>query len=638
MYKFLQEKQYISNEGIVGKAKSELRKFTFYLILNADFPILEDLVEKPGIDIVIWTIPTITKCLLCQMVWGLSMDIFLYEIIAFCNPMLALQVLQPFVDSLKHISPTQCMAKLKILSGACYRLICRLCFFNHDNNLISTILSGVSENFLRCLAYYSAPPNADKLSRLSEDDKYKHMGNNLHSLFSLVLECLTHYTSSEKFDPEGFEDMYMCTIRSDSIRTQNHTEKISEIQNGVILEYLNKCNTALLDKSMELVMEISVDIFCAWSEFDENGKSMQRTVGELCYLLMSKLEKTPFLCDHPITNMLAQISCKPVDIHDIIRVAEIDTIIDNINNSQQNRSLWLQALIQKENLCQNTSCMECLIANVEFIVEEERAKLLEMLLTYLENNELECDFVQILSVKLICQLEGASKHDIITHHFRNKTFNNMLENSETTNMLTETFNKLIATADAQLTDVLNVFIQNPSITFSKIFDTAVENVKQCEIMLKVMTMLLEYSDHFYMTDTEPCIVKIIQSYKHTKLDSEVQRENFAHFVTELKKSNFLSGAKLLLLITMPTLHKALLTKDSVLIQIQIKIIKGSFSLEEQKQYRAPILVMLAQVLEATRWTLETFSGNSHAELLEDTLQLQMEIMHSYDDEIPGDCI
>lgn len=640
MFKFLEENQYItmeSTEGTTEKAKSELRKFAFYLILNADFPILENLIEMPGIDTVIWTVPTIPKCLLCEMFWGMNMDSFLAEIIAFCNPLMAQQVLQPFVDSIKHGTPIQCHRKLNILSGSCYRLICRLHFFKTDNSMISLLLTDIFENFLRCLSYYSAPPNSDRLDRLSEDDKYKHMGNNLHSLLSLTLQCLTHFNSTEKFDPEGFEDMYLCTIKPENIKTRNLCHKIFEIQDGPILEYLSKCNTALLDKCMELIMEISVDIFCAWSEFDEDGRSMQQSVGELCYMLKSKLEKLPVLCDHHVTTMLPQISCKPVDIHDMIRAADIDTIIDNINNSQENnKSLWLQALIKKDDLCQNIISIQCLFRNVEFIKEEDCSKLLDTLLAYVENND-SPDLLLRLAVKLISQLDRIEKDKLVTHHFRNKIFNNRLENSETAAMITETFNKLIATPDAKVTEVLNVFVQNPSDTFTRILHTGVENEKQFEIMLRLMAMLQQYSAHFYVTDAEPCIVKIIQSYSHSKFETDAQRKNFANFVIEMKNCGFLSEAKLLLLIVMPNLHKGLLTNDYTLLHIQIKIIRGAYSVEEQKQYRTPILVMLAQVLETTRWTPNTYTGNSQAELLEDTLQLQIEIMNSYD-VIPGICL
>ncbi|XP_011568902.3 uncharacterized protein LOC105398488 [Plutella xylostella] len=634
LYTFLHEKQYLSNDGVTEKAKSELRKFTFYLLLNADFSILEELVEMPGIDMVIWTVPTITKCLICEMIWGLNMEPFLYEVISFCQSSMALQVVQPFIDSLKYSPLETSLAKIKLLSAACYRHISRMNFFTYDNSFLFPTLTEFYETLLRCITYFVTPPRPERIERLPDDEKYKYMGNNLITVIKLILECFTLYTSLEKFETEGFEDMYLCTIKPESIQNRGGAYRPCDLPEGSVFQCVQKCNSALVDKCMAVVMEVSVDVFCAWSEFEENGKTMQQSVGEMCYLLLSKLTKISAFSDHPIKNMLPQISCKPVDIHDIIKVADTETIIENVSKGLEHKVLWLQALIEKDELCQNMQSIACLTANIDFLKGDQCAQLMKKIIHYVEENSAADESVKLLAINIFSKCNHSSKEMVLEEHFKNNVLNNSLETSQLNDMQTEIFNKLVATPDADITHVLSVFIQNPYLTYTKILNTAIENNKQCDIMLRVMSMLSKYTNHYYKTDTEACLVKSIEKYPLTSLESDKQRSSFVHFIVELRRAEILTAAKLLLLVIMPSLHRAIVQKDCGTVSVQVRLLSGAYSLDELLQYRAPVLAMLAQVLEAVRWTLPTFTGDAPT-ALEESLQLQMKLFKAYNGVVPA---
>lgn len=81
--KFLNDKNYINENGVVLERRDEYRKLALYIALNADLPILEEMTEMEGMQMVIWMIPTVPKYLLYEIFFNLHMQQFLYEIIAF---------------------------------------------------------------------------------------------------------------------------------------------------------------------------------------------------------------------------------------------------------------------------------------------------------------------------------------------------------------------------------------------------------------------------------------------------------------------------------------------------------------------------------------------------------------------------
>lgn len=163
LFRFLKEKGYINEHGVTAEGQTQMKIYCFYLILNCDIAILEDMVVMPGIDNAVWTTPTINKHLICEFIWGLSMEHYLSDILVFCNPSLSVQLLMLFLDYIKYSTPARSLNQIRILCLSSYKLICRLHFYDYESSFIATILSDIFDNFLRCLTYYVSPPNSDKI-------------------------------------------------------------------------------------------------------------------------------------------------------------------------------------------------------------------------------------------------------------------------------------------------------------------------------------------------------------------------------------------------------------------------------------------------------------------------------------------
>lgn len=631
--KFLEDGRYSTNDGPVEESLRLVRKFAFFLVLNSDLSVLSDMTDIEEIELVIWTIPTIPKCLMCEMFWRLHFDQFVHEVIAFSDPELASEIAAAFIDNIKYYTPSESLKKISLISSAIYKLICRIYFFNFYSRTLTDKLTMLFSNLQKSINFFSEPPKKESLNNLSKDDQYKYIGQSLETMLLLVYECMEEFMGSQEIDRMS-DTIYTLTYMGNV--TRGESIKPCECPSQEILECLDNCNSAVLDKCQELVMGVSVDIFCAWSEFEENGRSTQRKIGELCHKVRSKLLSISSMAEHPVIAMIQQISCKPDELIDLIRNSDTETIIENINSSDD-KAKWLRALIDYDRLYHDETLVNCLSENLQLLNDEECYNVYKSVQIFINNNADNGEFLDLLIVKLFqhCNVQG--KYNILDEYFSNNCFVNMTETEYFSALMTETFNKLIVAPDADLTVILCLFLQNPQKVYTKIFELAAENPQQNNIMLKAMKLLEKFSSHYYRSDTEPCIIRVAQN-AFDNLDSDAKKHNCINFICALKHSNSITGTKLLILIIMPHIHKALLKKDIASLNIQCRLLNNAYTLEELIEYRAPMLAMLGQILDTVRWKINTFEGCA-PETLQITLDLQIKLFNTYDNVIPGNyCI
>lgn len=626
---FLQTENYLVENRVSEDAIQIVRKFAFYVVINSDLTILEEMVDLDGIDFVIWTIPTIPKCLMCEILWKINLNQFIYEILVFAHPQLALEVTDAFLSNFKYFKPTESIEKIKILSSASYRLICRFLFFKFESNELTHAFN----NFQSCLKFYTEPPNEAKLDILSKDDKYQFIGNRLFSMLSLLLECFNVFTSVHKLKPLDFQDIYELTYKEESVVNQESSIIIAECNNNSLLECINNCHILLLDKCKILVMDVSVEIFCAWSEFEENDKSMQQSIGELCYKVHSILCSIASVSDHPVVSMLQQISCKPLNLIEIINKTSANVIVENIHKNDNDSSHWIKALIHRDKICEDLVLLEEITNHLHILNVDECYKLFKIIYNFHTNLSEPNEYILILMIKVFQFCSNSSKQEIVAEHFSNNNFNDSLLTSEFNNTVTEIFNKLIISPDMNLCDILTVFIQSPRKVYAKIFLLASENMHQTDIMLKIMKLLEKYSNHYYYEETNPHVILASKEIINNSLDTDEKQNNFVRFLKLVKTENIIPGHKLLLLVAMPSLHSALSNRNIKNIYVQCKLLQEAYALSELTEYRAPILAMLAQILDTARWKINTFIVLAPF-ILEIGLKLQIALLNTYESDIP----
>ncbi|CAH2099858.1 unnamed protein product [Euphydryas editha] len=626
---FLHKEKHLVENKIPEDSVTVMRKLAFYVVMNSDLDILGELVDLDEIDNVIWTIPTIPKYLMCELLWQLHMDKYLYEILMFSCPKLALEVANAVFENFKYFNPTDSLEKLTPLTTSCYRLMTRFIFFNEEIN----VLSHAFRNFQNCLRYYMEPPNATKLESLGKKSRYIFLGKQFHSLLCVIRNCFENYVSNQKFRPTDFQQIYELTYNKSTVINSQTSVFIPDSNNKNLLEYINNANVDLLDTCKNLAMEVNVAVFCAWSEFEfEDKKTIQQVIGELSYRIINLLHKIVNLANHPMINIFKQIAYKPLDFVEVINIINTEDIIENLSNGNE-REKWIKALLYRDKLCEDAALLEQIDTNLEFLDDDERCRLFKKMHCHLsyatDNIESKLSF----AIKVFQHCSSSSKHEIVEEQFSNCRFNNTLQTPEFDNMVTEFFNKLINNPDMDMSKVLTLFIQNPRKVFTKIFTLACDNMDQTDIMLQVMKPLEKYSNHYYEIDIEPCIILVLKETIANILENELKQTHFLRFLIYLKKSKMICGSKLFLYVIMPNLHNALLNKDMLNIYIHCKLLVLLYSFQELEVYRVPTLAMLAQVLDIVRWKIDTYLSISPM-TLELVLKLQTNIFWTQESVIP----
>ncbi|XP_038209169.1 uncharacterized protein LOC119830282 isoform X2 [Zerene cesonia] len=561
------------------------------------------------------------------MLWKLNMENFISEIIVFSYPQLSLEVSDILIENFKYFHPRQCFSQLKTLVTACYRFICRLIFFKLKNLELTQAVN----NFHTCLKYFYEPPNAGKLEMLKRDEKYKYVGENLHTMLIVLSECFNKYSNTQKLRPPDMHEIYELTYLEGCLIDTHSEVNLETCSNKDIKESIDNCNVMLLDTSKELVMEVSVEIYCAWSEFEDKNQSMQQTIGELCYKVRNTLISIKSVCEHPVINMMEQICFKPTECVDVINELRSEDIVQNITKDSEEKHKWIKALLYRDNIFDDIILVEQISVNLAALNNEDCCDLFRRCREYLKINS-NSENVQILLIKVFQNCSVEDKMSILKEHFNSSVFNDDLITTQFNNMLTETFNKLTMSKDADLSDILTIFLQSPREVYNKMFNLACENAQQAEIMVRVMKYLEAFSNYYYSEEIDSCIISVTK--KMMENDFELEKiQNFIKFLWHIKNSSIIPGTKLLLLVVMPNLHSGIVNKNTIHIHMQCKLLVDAFTLDEILEYRMPMLAMLAQVLDAVRWKITTFVTLAPS-TLELGLQLLISILDSYSQDLP----
>ncbi|XP_075982482.1 uncharacterized protein LOC142980799 [Anticarsia gemmatalis] len=627
--KFLKSAKYVNEDGIIDTMVPTMRKFAMYIVLNADLPVLEDMMDVTGIEPLIWSIPTVKKHLMCELMWHLYMEPFIYEIIPNCWPQLGLEVAEAFLENFKYFSPTDSLFKLYKLSAACYALICRLACFKFDDDVASNILTTAFETLQKYLKYFTNPPNKHRLDTLRSDEVYKYKGNRLKAMLYLVNDCCNVFT--QKVIPNRDDVIYKLTYNEDYLK--NTSYKVCESPNKLVLEFVNNSNVFLLDIFKEVVMDVSVDIFCAWSEYEEDGKSVQQVIGELCDKVLKKLESISSIAEHPVVPMIQVMARKPTDINDIINSTDTETIVSKIDKDDGESPAWIHALVNKEGLCQDLQLVNFIKSNMTLFTEEECFKLF---MKFHESNIEDTGLVNRIKIGLFNGCNVDDKYKLLKVHFRDKILVNTMIASEDFELeLNEMFNKFIADANADFTEVLSVFFQNPQKVYHRIFGLVSQNGELKDSMLKVMTLIKDYTKYCYSTETEPCMIKSLKCVLNNHQEKKYY-DNIVKFICILKNAEVISSSQLLMFVIMPNIHNALVTENMKKMYYQVQLLTEAYPIEQVlAEYRAPMLVVMGQVMEMGRLrNLGTFQIHA-LQTLQIAIQFQKSLMETYSNNIPG---
>lgn len=604
MSELFNQKGYFVTSKLQQGFDEQLRKITFYLVLNTEATFKYDLKSDYTICHLLDTLPSLPKALLHACIWGLHIERYFCECIAYTPNWFAYQFIDNVVESLKYADPYETLDRVDQLLRAIYTNIVRSDFRQMETVEKKIILNkyyDVSTDLMR--HFYS--PDAEKFQKWSKNKYRKYMGFVLKHNLNMIMHCFELFQKRPILKSEPIEYDIYALMREREPLIDDHLEHYTD----AVQDTLHRMNTTLLNSLQYNVMQVDCNTFMYWVEIDiDEEYTLQRLVGETAYKVEQLINLNECFA-HDVSVQLKSIVMKPLTIPE--RIARIETIgkwIQKLekfaDTNDEHIELWLNGFIDKgELVLGNAECLEALELNAKSLT----VPIIKRLILFASNAGYDEDGRCIVEEKLIeiClnsfdQFTLAQNFELIQYAIdeqRNAFGNFQLDNFN--RALIDVFNKMTFTRHRNA--YLKLLFQDPQLFYAKLFDEALTSDYQMEHMIEILSA-----------------TKIIfKNYASNQIDSLINRETttdqefllLPKLLANLLFNEILEPTELIVDIfykrhLVNALRNSHYDRLELLITT-LNIIATKFKFDGMCP---PLLVMCAEVLEQCRWNLETFSN------------------------------
>lgn len=582
---------------------SQLRKITLFLILNTDVKFKYDLVNDYTINHLLNAMTVLPKCLLHECIWGLSLERYFCECIAYSPNWFAYQFIENIVDSLKFADPYETLDHVDQLVCAIYTNIARSGFRQMDivdQKIIFNKMFDVITDLLR--HFYS--PDAEKFDNWSKNKYRKYMGFVLKHNLDMISHCFELFQRRPilKSDPTQY-DIYTLMREREPLIDDHRIDYTATVR-----EILHKINITLLNALQYNVMQVDCMAFLYWVEIDiDDDFTLQRVVGEAAYNVQQTINSNECF-EHDVSNQLKAISIKPRTIEEIITQSTIGELIEKLEKlvdaNDPNIDLWLNAFIDRgELVLGNTECLEAL----ELHIASFKSDLVKRLISFALNCDIEngCEVEEKLIEICLSSFDHISTDDIYQliqysideqkQHFRCFQLENFGQN------LIEVFNKITFAANPNT--YLKLLFQNPQLFYDKLFNESLSTEMQMQHMIKILQATAIIFKNYVKNQ-----LKYLIESNGSLNDSSQSLQLLPVLLSQIFFINLIEPSEFIVNI----LYKQYLIdamKNSNFDRIHLIITTLTLIADNYKfdGICPPLLVMSAQILELCRWNLLKFT-------------------------------
>lgn len=606
--KILKTRNYLTIENLPNPLKKEeLRKITFFLVLNTEVSLKYDLSQDQNISHLLNTTPLLTKCILMSCIWGLGLEDFFYEIISYTPSWFAFQLLDESITSLKFAKPFEVLQRVDSIIRAIYLNLTRS-DYRIMGNVDKKLLLQKFLDFTMELLRHFLTPDSEKFSDWSQWKFFEYYGYIIKHILEVILFCFQLYENKPEFNVENQYKKYSLMSEKDKL-FNNHSSIYSEITK----ESLIKINNSLLNCLQNNVMGVSITTFMYWVEIDlDEETTLQKSVGELAFKVFECLKFNENY-DHDVVNQLESIVIRPTPLNDIIKDSTIGKIIvklEKLSDEDTNRNLWMTEFISRGTMVlSNLECLACIEDNYLYLNVEN----LQTMIFFTQNNDIdEEEFTKIKEI-ILKSLENLTTDEI--QEFILYTLNNFgqefddLDLGNFQNACTEMFNKSTSLENIDLKKYLILLSQNPQDFYLKLFIQILKSDTEFSNILEFFKNSKEISERFL----EENLTKLIEDNSTLK---EVPQIIYELYSADILDSNyFIKNILYQKVCELMNLND--LTTLTVLIKSLIKISQKY----DLRQSTPPLLVMAGQILDKYRWDLIKYT-----ELKEQTVVATIELI------------
>lgn len=422
-----------------AKQDQSLRKIHMFLVLNTDLSVQEKLTDDPNCGHIVSCAPSLSKDLLVELIWHLSLHKYTCESIIYCPLALGAELLDMILDKIGSVGPLHALPIVEALSKAVYCKYIRLerC---HSTDMKCTKLK--LYGYLKSLLQYFVNPNLKEVGNVSPQELYCLAGFAMRRILSLMLSCLKLYLNplEQELHISGVYDMSLPEF-CDAVENKEVTSK------NYIDELMSACKNNFY--------AITVDIWLFWAECDvddvNNDRTLQNEISEAMYLCSEALKEVrngdaEFPLAGELIAMLSTMAVKPRDEDDEIREADLELIIKNISDTSKSQRKWFKALLgSNEFIVSEESCMECLKNSLHLAECEDVRVILEKIVATLGSAPANQQCSKIKHVGLDCLKHLSLEQQVDTVQWFFVTFGNGVSflTDDFHLVATEAFNKAV---------------------------------------------------------------------------------------------------------------------------------------------------------------------------------------------------
>ncbi|XP_053950879.1 uncharacterized protein LOC128858535 [Anastrepha ludens] len=605
------------------KAHQKLRKVMMFLFANTDATYKYNLREDPTFAHVLEQCPLLPKFLLVTLVWELQLDQFFYEVLSYTPCWFAFQYFETAADSMKFVEdPYEVLEKVEQLMRALLLSVTR-----SENRKIDMVdkktifgkLYDYSVNLLR--QFYT--PDCEKFKKFTKLQYFRYSGFALKHLLQMTLFAFDLFELPETAKP-GI-DLEIYEICQEICPQVNATEAA---QLSVALkEQQLKIIKALLNSLQYNVMLVKIDVFMYWVEVDVTPTTaLQLDIGEMTYKVGQRIQANPQL-EHDVVTQLKLLAIKPKTLEETIKSAKLGEILHNLEEKSPPhvKKDWFNELFNRSIALGSDECLEAIKENIKLMTPDNCQQALQFIqqssqLLQLaqdcdgdgensENMQLDTSEFEQLTSLILLSLQNFKDEDILQLlEYQVKTFGKsacICCQDDYQRRITEYLNKYAVSFDFQ--QFLILCFENPAHMWTNFFECACHNLERVRTFCATVKKSQPFSNIYFD--------KLLENAMHDQ--DKLKQKNFPELLCEIfftlyhptRKTEFL---KKFMNNNVNQQLDAQWFGHLLPIMKALNLIAIHGETQSNKplafgEVTAPVLLMVAQVMDKTRWDLITYT-------------------------------
>lgn len=410
-----------------------------FLVLNTSFSVKEQLIEDIDCGHIVDCAPTLSKDVLMELIWSLSLHKYACESIVHCPVALGAEILDAVLDKVSSVEPLEALLRVEELSTAVY------CKFTKLKLIKGTDVECAKRKLYICfksLLQYFVKPNLKELGNVGPQELYRVAGFAMRCILSLMTNCLKLY-----LNPQQQQKLVMSQVYDMSL-----PELIGEIENDNIVVTSDSFIDELVFVCKTNFCAITVDVWLFWAECEVDGanRTLQNEISEAMYTCSEDLKRAQngdvkFPLAGELITMFSSMALKPRDEDDEIQEADAELVIKNVSDKSKSQRKWFKALLGLNEVMSDKNCTDCLKSNLHLAEYDDIKVIIEKAVTALQPvcGHGESDKVKHIALDSVKLLSLKQQVEIVQWFFKTFGTSTIFLTDGFNMVATEVFNKAV---------------------------------------------------------------------------------------------------------------------------------------------------------------------------------------------------